>query len=221
LRRDQCRCGGIRPGERGARRPGGYGDEMADQRGGPPEAWWANPPSTTSRGKSAAAPPVSGAVRRPTPTTITPSRPTPSTGGAPFGDQRGLTAAGATVLVLVLSGLGAGVDVATGTGLRTVFAVAFAIAAALAAATVHHEDLVASVVLVPLAFALVGGIAGIAEGSGLHSISKLLLAVANVMVTAAPALMIATGASAVIALLRWYAVRRGSRAPWRRSAPAR
>jgi hypothetical protein len=138
-----------------------------------------------------------------------------------LGDQRGLTAAGATLLVLVLGGLAAGVDVATGTGLRTVFAVAFAIAAALGAATVHHEDLAASVVLVPLAFALIGGISGIAEGSGLHSVSKLMLAVANVMVTAAPALMFATGAAAALALLRWYAVRRRNRAPWRRSAPAR
>jgi hypothetical protein len=123
------------------------------------------------------------------------------------------------VLVLVLGGLGAGVDVATGTGLRTVFAVAFAVAAALAAATVHHEDLVASVVLVPLTFALIAGVSGVAEGSGLHPLSKIVLAVGNVMVTSAPALIIATLAAAVIAAVRGYASRR--RGPIRRSATAR
>jgi hypothetical protein len=196
---------------------------MADQRGGPPEAWWANPPSTTSTGKTAAPKPVPGAVPRPAAKTITPTsvrRSAPST-RAPLGDQRGLTATGATLLVLVLGGLSAGVDVATGTGLRTVFAVAFTVAAALAAATVHHEDLVASVVLVPLAFALIAGISGLAEGSNLHSASKVVLGVANVMVTAAPALMIATGVAAAIAVLRGYAARRRGRTPWRRSAPAR
>jgi hypothetical protein len=138
-----------------------------------------------------------------------------------LGDQRGLTAAGATVLVLMLGGLGGGVDVVTGTGLRTVFAVAFVVAAALSAATVHHEDLFAAVVLVPLAFAVIGGIAGIAEGASLHSASKLVLAVANVMVTAAPALMMATVAAAVIAGARVYADRRRQHPPWRRNATAR
>jgi hypothetical protein len=121
------------------------------------------------------------------------------------------------VLVLLLGGLAAGVDVATGTGLRTVFAVAFTIAAALAAATVHHEDLLASVVLVPLCFAVIGGISGFAEGSSLHTLSKLVLGVANVMVTAAPALISATITAAVIAGMRGYGARRRSRTPWRRS----
>ena len=120
--------------------------------------------------------------------------------------------------VLLLSGLGAGVDVATGTGLRTVFAVAFVVAAALAAATVHHEDLLASVVLVPLVYAVVGGISGVAEGSGLHTLAKIALGVANVMVTAAPALMMATFAAAVIAGARAYATRRRTGRPTLRSS---
>src|SRR4051794_7878058 len=109
---------------------GGYGEEMADVRGGPPqeEAWWARPPSP-----AAVARPAPGArPRRPAPATVVPSRPSSPSPRPPFGDQRGLTAAGATLLVLALGGLGAGVDVATGTGLRTVFAVAFTVAAALA-----------------------------------------------------------------------------------------
>jgi hypothetical protein len=192
---------------------------MADVRGGPPqeEAWWARPPSTAAVTRS-------GSDRvRPAPATVVPAKaPSPTTGTRPpFGDQRGLTAAGATLLVLALSGLGAGVDVATGTGLRTVFAVAFCVAAALAALTVHHEDLVASVVLVPLCFALIGGVAGIVEGADLKTLSKIVLGIANVMVTAAPALIMATVAAAVIAGIRGYAARKRGRTPWRRSATAR
>src|SRR5436190_10491637 len=195
----------------------GYGDQMADDPDGSPAAWWADPPSTAAVTRSASG----GPARRPAPRTVVPPRPPATPTRAPLGDQRGLTATGATLLVLLLSGLGAGVDVVTGTGLRTVFAVAFVVAAALSAATVHHEDLFASVVLVPLVFAVVGGVAGIAEGSNLHPASKLVLAVVNVMVTAAPALMMATLAAAVIAGLRAYAARRRQRPPWRRSAPAR
>jgi hypothetical protein len=190
---------------------------MAD-RDGSPEAWWARPPSIAAVNKAAA---TDAPVRRPAPHTVVPPRHSNTGPRAPLGDQRGLTAAGATVLVLVLSGLGAGVDVATGTGLRTVFAVALAVAAALAAATVHHEDLFASVVLVPLAFALVAGLAGIAEGSNLGTFSKILLGVANVMVNAAPGLMIATVAAALIAGLRAYTVHRRGHSPWRHGATAR
>src|SRR4051794_12630144 len=198
---------------------GGYGEEMADVRGGPPqeEAWWARPPSTAAVTRSA----PGASTRRPAPATIVPSGPSSPAPRAPLGDQRGLTTAGATLLVLVLGGLGAGVDVATGTGLRTVFAVAFTVAAALAALTVHQEDLVSSVVLVPLCFALIGGVAGIIEGADLQTLSKIVLGIANVMVTAAPALIMATVAAAVIAGIRGYAARRRGRTPWRRSATAR
>jgi hypothetical protein len=189
---------------------------VADDRDGPPQAWWASPPSTAAVERPAPRRPAHPAAEW----SRTPDRPAhhrhaaPRGGSgrspqrAPFGDQRGLTAAGASLLVLLLGGLGAGVDVATGTGLRTVFAVAFAVAAALAAATVHPEDLLASVVLVPLAYAVIGIVAGIAEGSSLHTASKLVLAVANITVTSAPALLIATAAAAVIAAARGYAVRR-------------
>ncbi|MFL6238764.1 MAG: DUF6542 domain-containing protein [Actinomycetes bacterium] len=190
---------------------------MADERGGPPsapEAWWARPPSTAAVPKPDPERPVARAAR---PSAV-PPRPPVRQSRPPFGDQRGLTTAGATILVLALSGLGAGVDVVTGTGLRTVFAVAFTVAAALAAATVHHEDLLASVVIVPLCFAAVGLVSGIAEGSGLQGLSKIALGIANVMVTAAPALLLATAAAAVIASLRAYAVRRRRRTPWRSAA---
>jgi hypothetical protein len=125
------------------------------------------------------------------------------------------------VLVVVLSSLGAAVDVVTGTGLRTVFTVAFIVAAALAAATVHHEDLFASVVLVPLVFAGVAGVSGIFEGASLQTASKIVLAIANVMVTAAPALMLATAAAAVIAAARAYTGRRRAHGRWQRSAAVR
>jgi hypothetical protein len=128
-----------------------------------------------------------------------------------FGDQRGLTAAGATIVVLILAALGAGVDVATGSGLRTVFTIAFVVAAALAAATVHGEDLLASVVLVPLVYALVAAVAGLVEGSGLGSLLKLVEAVAITMINAAPSLIMATATAAVIAGARAIANRRSER----------
>jgi hypothetical protein len=127
---------------------------------------------------------------------------------AVFGDTRGLTTAGATILVLVLSGLAAGVDVATGTGLRTVFTVTFMAAAALSTATVHIEDLFASVVLVPLTFALVAGVSGLVEGSGFGTLTKLIEAAAIVMVNAAPALLMATMVALIVAGARGYLDRR-------------
>jgi hypothetical protein len=112
--------------------------------------------------------------------------------------------------VLILAALSAGVDVATGSGLRTVFTVTFVIAAALSAATVHNEDLFASVVLVPLAYAAVAGIAGLADGSGAGTLNTIG-SIASTMINAAPSLMMATVATAVIAGARAYANRRASR----------
>src|SRR5207302_8699745 len=63
---------------------------------------------------------------------------------------------------------------------------------------------------------------GIAEGSSLHSASKLVLAVANVTVTAAPALMMATAAAAVIAAARALSGgRRHDPTTWRSTATSR
>src|SRR6185369_4352871 len=67
-------------------------------------------------------------------------------------DRRGLTAAGAVAIALVLGVVGATIDVKTGHGLRTVFAVCFVAGSALAAILVHREDIRAAVVIPPFTY---------------------------------------------------------------------
>ena len=119
-------------------------------------------------------------------------------------DRRGLTALGAVVLTLVLSGAAGAVDVLTGPGLRTVFAVGFLTSCLLAAVSVHRQDLVAVVVMPPLVYAALVLLAGLAESGG--SSGSLLLHQAielfNGLVLGAPVLLAGTAIAAVIALLR-------------------
>jgi hypothetical protein len=174
------------------------------------DAWWTKPAPTAAHPAATWSRDATPATRRPAspgPSPVRPPTPRPA-GPAPFGDQRGLTAAGATLVVLLLATLAAAVDVTTGTGLRTVFEVTLVVAAALAACTVHTEDLLASVVLVPLVFGAVAGVSGVVEGTAFGSLSALIQAVAVVMINAAPGLMAATAVAALIAGGRAYAVRR-------------
>lgn len=119
-------------------------------------------------------------------------------------DRRGLTATGAAGLALALGAAGGLVDVLTGPGLRTVFAVCFIAGCALAALTVHREDLVASVVMPPLAYVLLALLAGafsqtVAVGSAL---TRQVLELASALFFGAPVLLAATAAAGVIALAR-------------------
>jgi hypothetical protein len=123
---------------------------------------------------------------------------------APVGDRRGLTAAGAVTIALILGAAGASVDVLTGPGLRTVFAVCFIAGCAIAAATVHREDLVAAVVMPPLVYVVLAFAAGAfshttAAGSML---TRQALELASSLVLGAPVLLTATGLALVIALIR-------------------
>lgn len=135
------------------------------------------------------------------PNTPVPAQQAPRSGLA---DRRGLTALGAVVLMLVLSGAAGAVDVLTGSGLRTVFAVGFVASCLLAAISVHRQDLVAVVVMPPLVYAALVLLAGLAESGG--SSGSLLLHQAielfNGLVLGAPVLLAGTAIAAVIALLR-------------------
>jgi hypothetical protein len=119
-------------------------------------------------------------------------------------DRRGLTALGAVVLTLVLSGAGGAVDVLTGPGLRLTFAVAFVISCLLAAVSVHREDLLAVVVMPPLVYAALVLLAGLAERGGssgsllLHQAIELV----NGLVLGAPVLLGGTALAAAVALVR-------------------
>jgi hypothetical protein len=119
-------------------------------------------------------------------------------------DRRGLTAAGAVAIALVLGFIGAAIDVKTGHGLRTVFAVCFVAGSALAALLVHREDLVAAVVIPPFtycALAVIGGFLGSTTVAG-SFVTKEGVALLDALVLRAPVLFLATGAALVIALVR-------------------
>ncbi|HUR50706.1 MAG TPA: DUF6542 domain-containing protein [Mycobacteriales bacterium] len=119
-------------------------------------------------------------------------------------DRRGLTAAGAVAIALVLGVVGAAVDVKTGHGLRTVFAVCFVGGSALAAVLVHREDLRAAVVIPPFtycALAVIGGFLGSTKVAG-SFVTKEGVALLDALILRAPVLFVATGAALVIALVR-------------------
>lgn len=127
------------------------------------------------------------------------------------GDRRGLTAAGAVVLVLLLGLAGAAFDIATGSGLGDAFAVCFVAASALAALLVHREDLKAVVVMPPLTYvvlALVGGTIESTTASG-SFLSKQALEIVNALVLGAPVLVAAALAALVVAVGRGVRGRRG------------
>jgi cation transporter-like permease len=119
-------------------------------------------------------------------------------------DRRGLTAAGAVAVALVLGATGGLIDVLTGPGLRTVFAVCFIAGCAIAAFTVHREDLVAAVVMPPLVYVVLALLAGaFSQTAAVGSVlTRQALELASSLVLGAPVLLTATGLAFVIAVLR-------------------
>jgi hypothetical protein len=126
---------------------------------------------------------------------------------AVLADSRGLTAAGAAVLAVGAGALGGLVDVATGSGLRATFAVAFVLGCALAAYKVHREDLLAAVVIPPLAYAALALAANVTTRTTLGGsfVKQQALELLTDLVTKAPALLVATALAAGIALVRRFA----------------
>lgn len=126
--------------------------------------------------------------------------------GAHVGDRRGLTATGAVTVALALGFLGAVIDVSTGSGLRSTFAVLFVLGSALAALLAHREDLKATVVMPPLTYcllALVGSAIGRSASSGSFLKTQAVELVSS-LTTGAPVLYTATGSALVVALVRAF-----------------
>ena len=119
-------------------------------------------------------------------------------------DRRGLTAVGAVTVALLLGVAGGFVDVMTGPGLRTVFAVCFIAGCAFAALKVHREDLVAAVVMPPLVYAAIALLAGaFSQTAGVGGwVTRQALELAISLVLGAPVLLTATGLAFVIAVSR-------------------
>jgi hypothetical protein len=111
------------------------------------------------------------------------------------------------VLLLIAGGAGALIDRVLGHGLWVFFSIAFVGAVLLNAVRIHLEDLAASIVLVPIAYALVGGgstlIAGVGSGTGLK---QRLASSAGVLVFSTPVLLLSVAVAAVLAIGRGRAV---------------
>ena len=125
-------------------------------------------------------------------------------------DRRGLTAAGAAVVMLALGAVGGAYDVLTGPGLRAVFAVFFVLGCALAAVAVHREHLRPVVVMPPLVYAVLALTASAIEGWGGAGsfLQGQVLELTNAIVLGAPVLVFGFLATLLIALLRGVARRR-------------
>jgi hypothetical protein len=144
-------------------------------------------------------------------TTTHPSLPTDSDAPAPvhLSDSRGLTAVGAVTVALGFGCAGGLIDVLTGEGLRATFAILFVAGCALAAYRVHREDLLAAVVIPPLAYVAVA----LAANLGTHTtiggsfVKQQVLELMTALVTKAPVLLVATALAACIALGRRLAFR--------------
>jgi hypothetical protein len=121
-----------------------------------------------------------------------------------LGDRRGLTATGAVGLALLLGAAGGVLDVATGPGLRSVFAACFVLGCATAAATVHREHLATAVVMPPLVYVVLASAGSVLERSGNpgSSVSRQALELANALLLGAPVLLTATTAALAVALAR-------------------
>jgi hypothetical protein len=130
--------------------------------------------------------------------------------GPHMADRRGLTAAGAVALALALGVAGGFIDVMTGPGLRTVFALSFVAGCALAALKVHREDLLAAVIMPPLVYVVIALLAGaFSHSTGAGSmLTRQALELATSLVLGAPVLLTATGLAFVIAVARGIAGRR-------------
>lgn len=126
-----------------------------------------------------------------------------------LGGRSGLTTAGATVLVLLVGGVGGAVDLMTGNGLRTVFAATFVAVAALSALVIERHRLLSSVVLVPLVYVVLALVADVVGSGGPGGASQQAVALLDAVVLGAPVLLAATGAAAVLALLRAVGSRKG------------
>ncbi len=118
--------------------------------------------------------------------------------------RRGLSTAAAVALAPTAGVIGGAIDVATGMGLRTGFAVSFIAGCALSAALVRREHLVAAVVMPPLLYVVLALGAAAVQSSGAVDgfVKRQLLELATALVLGAPVLLAATGLAFLIAVGR-------------------
>lgn len=115
-------------------------------------------------------------------------------------------ASGAWAVLLTLAiGLGGALaDLLTGPGLRLGFAACFIGGCALSALLVRRRDLGVAVVMPPLVYVVIALVTGSAQGSSASGsfLVRQVLGLFTALVLQAPALLVATGLSLVVALAR-------------------
>jgi len=179
---------------------------MSAQAGYPPPA---DPPSNAPESLATVSPVGTSADHvRPSSAAkpgATPSLPATARGG-PLGDSRGLTALGAAVVVLLVGAVGAVIDLSIGSSLGVMFGILFTLGCAFVATRVHQEDLAATIVLPPLAYLVLAIVTAIVEppegGSLSGGIKDTAANVVQAMILGAPALLAATVAATVVAVVR-------------------
>lgn len=115
---------------------------------------------------------------------------------------RRLNALGAVVVLVVLAGAGAAHDLATGTGLRRVFAVCFVLGCLVDALAAHRVDLKAVVVMPPLVYFAVAVVTTFAQHTSGSVLSQQAIGLANAVVLNAPVLLIGEAVAIVVAAFR-------------------
>jgi hypothetical protein len=105
--------------------------------------------------------------------------------------------------LLLAGGFGALLDRLLGHNLWVMFSVLFVGAVLLNAVRIHLEDLAASIVMVPLAYAVIGTISSLLANLGAeHGLRQHLVGAAGVLVFSAPVLVLAVLLATVLAIAR-------------------
>jgi hypothetical protein len=129
----------------------------------------------------------------------------------PPASRGAVTGAGALLLMFVVAGGGAVVDLFTGPGgLRRVFAVSLVAGAVLAALLVRHRGLWTVLITPPLLYVVMSLLSTLAAPEGVFdSTSKLWAALVGWLVYGFPEIAVSTGLAAVIAGIRYASRPRG------------
>jgi hypothetical protein len=118
-------------------------------------------------------------------------------------NRRGLTAFGASLVVLIFGAVGAAADVAVFGHLGWIFGVMFVVACLASALRTHVDDLVGVAIMPPLAYAAITVAAGLLHpSSGSGGARTQAIDIGSELILRAPSLLISEVLVVVIALVR-------------------
>lgn len=126
------------------------------------------------------------------------------------GSRRGLTVFGAGLIALIGGFIGALLDVMAFGHLGVLFGIGFAIGCLMAVGRVHDDDLLAVVIMPPLAYAMITIVIGLvhpADGGNGPGVKNKVIDVGSELILRAPVLIIAMAIVILVASARWRRVR--------------